>query len=169
MNVNHRYNTYCLQGRHEQASIHPRQGRKTDWRNESTLSCLMIQWDCWDYLLEYGWWVTWRSMDVSKAVVLPSAAWTMAYKSWHLEFASQLADNSTEKKSLLHHHHCLFCNLKGVGHRSCPGSEPGFWLGPPQHPSHLWSVGTHEGVWPTNPKLQHLHGTGQQQNIPEES
>ena len=49
------------------------------------------------------------------------------------------------------------------------GPDPGFWIGTPQHLTHLWVAGAHERTGPTDPKLQNLHDTGQQQNIREES
>jgi hypothetical protein len=41
--------------------------------------------------------------------------------------------------------------------------HPGLWVGPPQHLCHLWTAGA------TDPKLQDLHVTGQQQDIRKES
>ena len=49
------------------------------------------------------------------------------------------------------------------------GSDPGFELIPPQHPPHLWTAGVCEGDGSTDPNLQDLHDTGQQQDISEES
>ena len=43
---------------------------------------------------------------------------------------------------------------------SCRGSNSGWWLDLPQYPPHLWSAGACEGTWPTDPKLQDLHNTG---------
>jgi len=49
------------------------------------------------------------------------------------------------------------------------GPDLGLWIGPSQHLPHGWIAGVHEGAGPTDPKLQDLHDTGQQQGIREES
>lgn len=42
------------------------------------------------------------------------------------------------------------------------------WVNSPQHPSHLWTIGTSEGDKPTDSKQQEIHDIGQQQDSKEE-
>lgn len=46
-----------------------------------------------------------------------------------------------------------------------PGLELKLWVGPLQHPPHLWILGAYEGYEPINLKLQDLHNTGKQLDI----
>ena len=48
-----------------------------------------------------------------------------------------------------------------------PSLDPELWVGPPKHLSHLLTAKFHEGAGSEVPKLQGLHHTQQQQNIPE--
>jgi hypothetical protein len=44
------------------------------------------------------------------------------------------------------------CQADQLGHH--PGPDSGHWVGLPQHLSHLWTPGVHEGAASTKPKLQ---------------
>jgi hypothetical protein len=59
--------------------------------------------------------------------------------------------------------------MAGVQLRYLLDTDLGLWIGSTEHLPHWWTVGGCEGANSTNPKLQNLHDTGQQQDIWEES